>query len=151
MANYWLIVERYANWHVDRSENFYRFGIPDKKVALARTIKPGDVLVTYISGGKSAFSDMRRVLSPPIIALKQGGPYDAAFSTAISTAPLLVLPEEHWVSVKGILSDLTFLRGKDWGKVFRTSLKALPVADGATIERALKKAKRNMLSASRIV
>jgi hypothetical protein len=150
MANYWLIVERYANWQVDRSENFYRFGIPDKKVPLARTIRPGDILVTYISGGKSAFSDMRRVLSPPIIALKQGGPYDAAFSTAISTAPLLVLPEEHWVSVKGMLADLTFLSGKDWGQVFRTSLKALPAVDGVTIERALK-AKRKVLSPSRSV
>lgn len=138
MKNYWIIVERYENWRVDKSENFKQFGIPEKKLSLAKRIRPEDILLTYISGGKRAFSDMRQVGSPPIIALKQGGPYDAAFSQAISTGPLLILPQDRWVPIRTILSELSFLSGKNWGQVFRTSLKAVPPADGAVIERALR-------------
>jgi hypothetical protein len=141
MPSYWLIVERYDNWRVDRANNFCHFGVADRKKATAMKIKPGDLLVGYVSG-KSCFSDLRKVLSPPIIRLRLGGPYDAPFSIALSTEPLIIPPEENWIPVKELAARLSFLNATDWRQSFRSSLRPIPEADGRLLEWALKNAAR---------
>lgn len=138
MPNYWLIVERYDNWIVDRKENFVRFGLPERKRTTAGKIKPSDLLVVYVSG-KSCFSDIRRVLSPAIITLRFGGSYDAAFSFALSTESFVAPAEENWVPVKELAERLSFLSPTDWRQSFRTSLRSIPEADGRLVEQVLRK------------
>jgi EVE domain len=139
MAAYWLIVERYENWLVDEAGNFRHFGVAERKQTIAAKIKPGDLLVVYVSG-KGCFSDLRRVLSPPMIKLKGGGPYDAAFSTALSTEPFVTLKKDSWVPAKDVAAKLSFLSSTDWRQSFRNSLRQIPEADGRFLEKTLTQA-----------
>ena len=138
MPSYWLIVERYENWGVDRAENFRRFGLPERKRTTASKIRPGDLLVVYVSG-KGCFSDIRRVTSPPIVNLKHGEPYDAAFAFAIATEPYITPTEDKWLSIHTLLKQLSFLSPTDWRQSFRSSLRSIPDTDGKLIEKLLSK------------
>lgn len=142
MSSYWMIVERYENWVVDRDEGFQRFGISQKKEMLAKQLETGDLLVVYISG-LGCFSDLRRVRSASLVRLKYGGSYDSPFSSAIATEPTLTLPEEKWVRAASLAAKLTFLAKPDWRQSFRHSLRRLPEPDGKIIEGALRQAQRN--------
>ena len=133
MPSYWLIVERYENWNVDRAENFRRFGLPERSRNTAAKINPGDLLVVYVSG-KNCFSDVRRVISPTIAPLKLGGPYDAAFAFALSTEPFITPTEENWIRVQQLADRLIFLSRTDWRQSFRNSIRPIPEVDGKLIQ-----------------
>ncbi|WP_156375886.1 hypothetical protein [Methylobacterium sp. Leaf125] len=131
---YWIIVERYENWLIDKAEGFVRFGIPETKLKLAAFIVPGDKLITYVSSGISKFSDIRVVLDPPFTKMKFGGNYDTSYASAISTRKLVILPEESWVPVQELKGIIKILGTGDSRQIFRTSLKRLDNDDGLVIE-----------------
>ena len=61
MAQNWLIIERFENWEVDRTKNFAFFGLPERSRKTAAEIAEGDLVFSYVSSGRSAFSDIRVV------------------------------------------------------------------------------------------
>ena len=65
-------------------ENFQRFGLVERKRSTAERIKKGDLLILYV-GGRACLSDIRRVRSPSLIALRHGEPYETSFSFAMSS------------------------------------------------------------------
>jgi hypothetical protein len=140
MAGYWLIVERYENWLVDRSENFRRFGLSERKVKPAERINPGDILITYVSR-KACFADARRVRKPTMSRMRGGGPYQEPFSAALLTEPLVILDEDEWIPVSAVADQLSFLQTKrDWRQCFRNTLRVLAEADGNMILSRVKSA-----------
>ena len=126
---YWVIVERYENYLVDRTQNFRIFGIPQSKLNLATKMLAEDKIITCVSSGKSCFSDIREVTSNDVEALGIRGNYDTAFPYAISTRPICVLPEQKWIPLRDVLDDLSFLYYGNWRQTFRTSLREIPERD----------------------
>jgi len=140
---FWLIVERYENWKIDRREGFKRFGLPLKKQKMARDMKAGDLLLTYISSGKSAFSDVRCVTKDGAEPIRRGSEYDTAFPIAIQTRPVVTLQETSWIPFKGLAPKLSFTAGhEDWRQLLRTSLRRLPNEDGLLLHQAIVDASR---------
>lgn len=138
---FWLTVERAENWEVDKTEGFCRFGLSDRKRILASQIEPGDLIFTYISSGKSSLADMRRVRSPALVRLKHGGNYDSPYPLAISTEPLIWLPQEKWVRIKTLAAELSFIDiRRDWRQQMRSSLRLLLQSDATILETALRSA-----------
>jgi hypothetical protein len=45
----WLVVESFANWEVDFANNFSYFGLTARFEKLAKEMKPGDLLFTYVT------------------------------------------------------------------------------------------------------
>lgn len=142
---HWLLVERLENWEVDRREGFLRFGLPENKRVLAGQIKKGDILIFYISSGISKFADVREATADGTTKLAYGGDYDTGYPLSISTLPRLSLNRDKWVSLHGLVSQLTLTSGKrDWRQIMRTSLRRLDESDANIIIEAMKRASKGI-------
>jgi hypothetical protein len=84
MAQAWMIVERVENWEVDEANKFSFFGLPKRYRRLAGEIAKGDLVFTYVSSGRSAFADIRKVRDDGLRQLRVQS-YDAAFAFCFST------------------------------------------------------------------
>ena len=62
-SQWWLVVERYENWLVDRDRKFATLGFPERMKRRVSSLKAGDRLVIYVSSGCSAITGVREVLS----------------------------------------------------------------------------------------
>jgi len=143
MAQSWLIVERDENWKVDAANRFSFFGLPNRYQKFAAEIAKGDLVFCYVSSGKSAFADIRIVQETGLKRLKVQS-YDSAFAFYFSTASVLVLPRENWVSIRDIDSELELTRGrKDYRPLFQTSIRKLSEHDAALLKRKLEDAAKN--------
>ncbi|PIQ26163.1 hypothetical protein COW64_12260 [bacterium (Candidatus Blackallbacteria) CG18_big_fil_WC_8_21_14_2_50_49_26] len=140
---YWLSVERYENWIVDRNSGFTFLGISERKQKIAEKMEIGDILVTYVSSGYSCFSDAREIVSEKPKRSKFGLIYDEPYPYFIETKPLVILHETQWVKIHKLVTSLGFLpKEKDWRQVLRNSPKKLSNADGEIILVALNNAYR---------
>jgi hypothetical protein len=135
--SFFVAVERYSNWLVDKENEFSFYGLPERHLKKAATIKTGDVLLIYVSSGYSAFAGARRVSSDKLLRLAYGGDYDVACPCAISTEPLVSADPQDWVPVKQLVGKLSFLGSGDWRQQFRTSIKPISDQDAAVILDAL--------------
>lgn len=133
----WLLVERLENWRVDESEGFRRFGLSARAARQASKVEAGDLLAFYVSGGVSAFSDIRRSVLTGVERLRLGGDYDTAYPLALRTEPVLTLERERWLPMDEISSELALFVGKDWRQMMRTSLRRLDEADGERLIAAI--------------
>jgi len=137
---YWIINERRENWEVDKSIGFSLFGLPEYKRAMAGQLFPGDILLTYVSSGISAFADARRVEANKGGRLRLGEPYDTPFPISIRTSPLVALTRDQWIKIHELVRLLSFTKGKkDWRQSFRFSLRHICRRDGELIFSRLKK------------
>ena len=127
---YWVVTERYENWLIDKQMGFTVFGVSESKRKLASRIVAGDSIITYISSGRSCFSDLREATVNGVTELGIKGRYDDPFPFAIRTKPVLILQEEKWISIKDIARDLSFLKNGYWIQAFRASPKQIPEQDG---------------------
>lgn len=122
---HWLIVESFENWRTDKANGFRSFGLPERKLAMARQIKAGDQLITYVSG-RGGFSDVRRVIGGVSTKPKGSDDYDRAFSLTLPTEPLVVLEPERWIKAGDLHGELGLSSNpKAWPQFFRTSLRPL--------------------------
>lgn len=143
--SHWLLVERVENWTTDYKDGFRQFGLPDSKKTRGSEIKTGDLLIFYISSGISSFADIREAQEDGVSKLRLGGDYDTAFPWRVKTNPVLTLPQERWVSIKPLISELSFTVGKaDWRQVMRNSLRRLSEADASIIIMAMRKASKKV-------
>jgi len=101
----------------------------------------GDFVFCYVSSGISAFSDIRTVQSGGLRPLRGVVDYDSSFDFFIPTAPLLTLDRDRWLPLKNVLDDLDLTKGRrDWGQMFRTSLRSLTDHDARLLRKELEKA-----------
>jgi hypothetical protein len=130
---YWLIVERPANWQVDKARGFCSFAVTDRYRTAVHEMKSGDIIVTYVSR-MSAFADVRRVCTsrPRQITGEERG-YDRQLDWEIDTELVVALEPGHWLRVGLLVDELGLTRGKNWGPIFLTSLRRLDNSDGSYI------------------
>jgi len=148
---FWLIVEAHENWLVDRKFGYSSFGLPERKRLLAERLAVGDILLVYVSSGRSAFSGARKIEKPGGAKLGAKGEYDRAFPISVATSPIITLEEPQWVSVReleGRVSFLQSLQGRKWAQCFRTSLRPINEEDATTILEALRNALHRPTTAS---
>ncbi len=130
---FWLIVENYDNWCHDRENSFAYYGIAEKKIKLAETIKNGDILITYVSG-KSAFADVRKVQDDKLLNIHRKHQYDIPFRLAVSTKPIAILDEAQWIPMKCLVDKLSFTKHlKSYGMTMINPLRKLDASDAALI------------------
>ncbi len=137
---YFIAVERFENWLVDKENEFAFFGLPERQIKKADHVKTGDILITYISSGYSMLAGARRVVGEGLVRLAYGGEYDVACPYAIPTKPILTAEPEKWVSIKALAPELSFIGKKDWRQLFRTSLKPVNDKDGDFVIQNLQTA-----------
>lgn len=134
----WLLVERLENWKVDRDSGFLVLGIGERKKATAEKMKPGDLIITYVSSGRSCFVDIRTVTGSGVRRSKRGLIYDDVYPYEIDTSPLKILPEEKWIKVHTLVGKLSFLDPcKDWRQVMRNAIRQLDGKDSKILLNAL--------------
>lgn len=115
---------------------------------MAAKIRQNDILITYISSGISAISDIRIVTSSDTAKLPLGGDYDTAYPIALQTEPVAVLERNDWIGFSNLAGELSLTRGKtDWRQTFRQSLIPLSRADGALLVSQIEQAKKNKAAA----
>jgi hypothetical protein len=133
---------RYENWLQDEREGFRRFGLPERRLQLARKVRTGDLLLVYVSSRVSAFAGIRKAISDGTIRARRPESYDTAFPIELRCQPELTLPKTKWVSFREMAPHLLLVRKDDWRNVVRTSLRLLEPVDGRIIETAIRKACR---------
>src|SRR5690349_2083583 len=140
MAQGWLIIERIENWEIDEANNFAFFGLTERYRKPASEIAPNDLVICYVSSGRSAFSDVRRVQEAGLKKLKVQS-YASAFPYYISTVPVISLPQDKWIPIKEIDSELDLTRGrKDYRMLFQTSIRRLTANDTEYLHNKIKAA-----------
>jgi predicted RNA-binding protein len=135
---YWLIVETPENWNADKNRSFSSLGISDRFKVAAQRMKPGDLVISYVSRAQ-AFADVRKVeSSKPKRATRELG-YDRPFQWEIGTAPLITLTRENWVGIHPLVEELELTRGKKrWGPIFLTAVRTLKSSDGSRLVSELR-------------
>jgi hypothetical protein len=140
MSQPWMIIERFENWKIDEANHFSFFGLSNRYRRVAREILAKDLIFSYVSSGRSAFADMRIVQETGLKTLKVQS-YDSPFAFYFSTAPLLVLPREKWLSIKEVAADLDLTRGRaDFRPLLQTSIRKLTDHDANLLKRKLEEA-----------
>lgn len=139
MSQYWMIIERFENWRVDKSSNFTVFGLSRRYRRMAESMQKGDLIFGYVSSGISAFADIRLVEEAGIKPLRRSFDYDSAFDYYIATSPLIVLERTQWLPLKEVLSALDLTRDRsEWRQLFRTTLRQLTEHDGTLLKREIE-------------
>jgi hypothetical protein len=143
MAQGWMIIERFENWEVDKAKNFAFFGLPERYRKTAGEVAEGDLVFCYVSSGRSAFSDIRVVKQTGLQKMKIQS-YDDNFAYFFSTAPVLALPPEKWVTIKQVASELDLTRErKDYRPLLQTSIRKLTPHDAEFLQARLRTASKN--------
>jgi hypothetical protein len=104
----------------------------------ARTVEPGDLILTYVKG--RGFADIRRVVKKGLVALRGRVPYtDGVFPHAIETKAVRVLPFDDHVPAEGLASKLKICSdGSHWKHAFRQSIRRIDGSDGTLIASQLQ-------------
>lgn len=144
---FWMIVERIDNWKIDEANGFQFFGLPEKSRKFSNSLEPGDVLLTYVSGGPSSIADSREVLDVDVPAddrltrYSDSTSYFRDLSFLLLTRPIDVLPREHWIPFKSLAEELSATKGRNsWSWFVQTSLRQLAEPDGVLIYSEIQKA-----------
>lgn len=131
------------NWMVDRNQGFIRFGIPERRIKLAAKLSAGDYLITYVSGGRSAFSDIRTVIDGKLEKLRFGGEYNGPYFAAVKTSPETILEEQDWLPVHEVKDNLALFGDGDWRQYMRVSLRQISSEDGLFLAEEIRRRHRN--------
>jgi hypothetical protein len=135
----WLIIESLANWKVDKKNGFSHFGFTKRFYRLKDLIKAGDHLFTYVTGIR-AFSDIREVTKDGLRDLPRGGDYELSLPYCIDTKPLLILPQDGWLSIHEVKDRLKLTAGqKHWGQVLRAAPRQLEKVDADLLTPLMQK------------
>ena len=144
-VNYWLIVTSPENIAITRSLGFAMQGIKSRHRKKAERMQPGDRMVLYATG-RQAFAFTATITSPyweehtPVWDGRKKGE-DYPFRVRIE--PVVVLPEERYVPVVGLLGELEFPRkwpAEHWHLAFQGNVHVISPADFERIEAAMRAA-----------
>lgn len=141
MTKYWLLVERYENWLIDKSQGFKKLGFSDRHLANVKKIQKGDKIVIYVTK-KSGFAVVYEVVSPTYYR-DTSLIWDDIFPLRIEVKPQIVLKEDAFVPVRNVTNELSFLKDKkeNWGKCFQNPMRELNEQDYKKIVEFIQRAR----------
>ncbi len=142
----WVLTGSLDDFRATAERDFSVIGMKERRRRLAEQVEKGDVIVFYVTGVQ-AFAGTVRVTShmyedrSKIWPGKPGAldPYPWRFETA----PVIILPEEEFVSAQELAPQLEHVRkwpGEQWHLAFQGQLRTISYEDAAVIGRALKDA-----------
>ena len=136
MTTYVLNVEGIANWKSDCAGGFSFLGLSDRSRNRLDTLKPPDVIVTYVTG--TGFVDVREITEPGTTRLRTQSYPEGVWPWQVKTRLVASL------DLARALSPNTFPHTKlcsgDWRHRFRQSGRVLDPEDGRVIAEAIIKA-----------
>jgi hypothetical protein len=133
---YWLRGETPDNWIADKCAQFRLVGIEEQNRHLAESVRPGDIVITYVRG---RFADLRRVQAQGLVPLGEQVRYtDGVLSYGLRTEPLAVLPFDQHVPARAIVNVVPMLQSVRGRRAStKGMLRQLGPQEGRIIEQAL--------------
>lgn len=133
---YWLIETTADNWIADKVADFRLVGIEEQNRPLAESVRPGDIVITYVRG---RFADLRRVQAQGLVPLGDQVRYtDGVLPYGLRTVPLAVLPFDQHVPARALGTVVPILQSVKKGRSARNGvLRQLAAQEGRIIEQAL--------------
>lgn len=137
MVQYWLDLFTPETWEESRKNNFKLSGYRETRWNSVQKIRPGDILICYITR-ISRFSGYLRVISEPYKDLDKARKYwqGDSFPCVIDVEPVLIFDFLRSIPSKEIVPKLTI--AKKWGGIVRGSPNRINREDGETIIKILK-------------
>lgn len=143
----WILTGSLENFRINVERRFDLIGLKERRVRQAEQIRPGDLVVFYVTGVK-AFGGIARVLSPmfedrePIWPQgKKKHPED--YPWRVEAEPVLVLAEDDFVPAESLLGKLEHLAkwpAEHWHLAFQGQLRTISDADLALLEDRMARA-----------
>ncbi len=136
---YWLNLYTGTTWKEFLDHGGQVTGFREKRWNVAKRVKPGDLLVSYLTG-VMRWIGLLKVTSP---AFRDSSPIwkSDVFPSRLKVEPLINLTPETAVPMSEVMQD--FVSPKKWGGLIRGSPNLIPTADGLVIQKALEAAKAN--------
>jgi len=135
MSNYWLCVTRERNW--ERIKRLRIWGVSETKRRIIEQVKPGDILVFYITpkklGGSFRVISKPYVDNTPIFVSEEGETYPLR----VKIEPLIVPSQPK--DFTPLIKCLSITKGKRvWHIILRGTMIRLQRDDYEIIERYLE-------------
>jgi hypothetical protein len=150
--NYWMLVSSAANFEISRARGFDLAGMKSRHRKKAERVRPGDRVLFYLTGIQR-FGGTATVTGPffeshePIWTSKKEG---EVYPFRFPIRPEVILAPEEFVAVEALLPQLEWVKRwppAHWQLAFQGNVHLLPERDFATIEAALRAARRQPVAA----
>lgn len=143
MPNYWINTVTRASWEREKRENRYIVGSRDRLARSVKSMRDGDYVIYYISGGECRFGGTFRVRGEYYYDEERFW-NDDIFPHRIDLDPITVAnKEEQEVEMRPHLDNLNFIEKKRmWGCYFLNHLRKIPREDFDYLEKALRAEQR---------
>jgi predicted RNA-binding protein len=141
MVQYWLDLFTPRTWEQAQKNNFKLSGFRENRWSLVQKIKPGDILICYITK-ISRFSGILKVISEPYKDPEKAKKVwkEDFFPCVMNVEPLIILDFLHGVPAGEIIQKLTI--AAKWGGIVRGSPNRINDLDGNTIWRILEDSRK---------
>jgi hypothetical protein len=148
LPSYWLIVGTAENLAITAGLGWTMQGFKSRHGKKAAAMKPGDVLVYYVTG-TMAFAAVAKVRSEcfeshePVWHSESKPPDDYAWRVSIS--PETILATDRYIRARSLVERLTFVRKwptENWTLAFQGNVHLLPAEDGMLLESLIRAAAR---------
>jgi len=138
--NYWLYVLRKENYEVSSLKKFSVIGLAKRNLNTAKKINIGDRIIIYIASRISKFAGIIEVISD--YYENNDIVWDGIFPIRLRTKPYLILDNNKFIDVHGLVDKLSFIRNKTiWRNYFRHTIIKIEFKDYKLVEHHLKKQK----------
>jgi len=140
MVKYWLDLFSPQTWEDSTNNKFKISGFREGRWSTVLKIKPGDLLVCYVTK-ISRFSGILKVLSKPYKNPEKASTVwkGDSFPCVLDVKPVIALDFLHSVPTSKIISKLSI--ASKWSGIVRGSPVKIPEADGKLITNILKHSK----------
>jgi predicted RNA-binding protein len=141
-GNYWLDLFTAETWEEARQHDFTVSGFRRSRWLTVQKIKPGDILICYLTRA-SRFVGALKVVSEPYLDETPIWKTDV-FPCRVHVEPIVALSFESGVPVKDLRDKLSYFRGAkspiSWTGHFRASPARMGQEDGDTVVKSLRQA-----------
>lgn len=136
---YWIDLFTATTWHEFVDAGGRVTGFREKRWNAVKRIKPGDLLVCYLTG-VMRWIGLLRVMSPPYL---DNSPIweSEVFACRLKVQPVITLSLDTAVPMSEVIRDLE--SPEKWGGLIRASPTRIPTTDGVVIQKALEAAASN--------
>ncbi len=140
MPRYMMAIETKFNWEKDKKNGFRFLGVSEYKVGRAKLVSAGDVIFVYVPSPQCSFSDIRMAVKDGAHNSPQTREYDVPCYAGLITESVVALDPEKWLSIKGLIGALSFLRPvPKWGIALQNSFREITAKDAAVIVNGMSK------------
>jgi len=145
----WILTGSLENFRINVERGFDVIGLKERRRLQAAEFEPGDEIVFYVTGVQ-AFGGIARVTSemfedrdPIWPGKKQGKAKREPYPWRVEAEPVLVLPEERFVSAEELAGELEHVAKwprEHWHLAFQGQLRTVGSADAALLRERLEAA-----------